>query len=65
MYGDFNVFLDGAFISVPVFLTAVGAIMLLVAMFGMFGAFKESTMLTNVVSALTTQKCSLYAYVSF
>lgn len=49
MYGDFTVFLDGVFISVPVFLTVVGVSMLLVAVFGMFGAFKESTMLTNVV----------------
>jgi len=52
IYGDFSQFLDNHFLSIPTLLVAVGVIMLLVAIFGVVGAFKESTMLTNIYATL-------------
>lgn len=56
IYGDFSQFLDNHFMSIPSLLVAVGAIMLIVATFGVIGAFKESTMLTNIVSQIHQNK---------
>lgn len=50
IYNDFSHFLEDHFISVPTFMVVIGFFMLFVALFGVFGAFKESTMLTNIVS---------------
>lgn len=50
IFGDFEFFLDDRMLPVPTLLVAVGAIMLIVACFGVIGAFKESTLLTNIVS---------------
>jgi len=52
IYGDFSQFLDSHFMSIPSLLVAVGVIMLIVAVFGVAGAFKESTMLTNIYACL-------------
>jgi len=52
IYGDFSQFLDDHFLSIPTLLVAVGFIMLVVALFGVLGAFKESTMLTNIYACL-------------
>lgn len=52
IYGDFSQFLDDHFMSVPSLLVAVGFVMLVVATFGVIGAFKESTMLTNIYACL-------------
>ncbi|KAG4071854.1 hypothetical protein HA402_006015 [Bradysia odoriphaga] len=52
IYGDFKEFLDNHFMSIPSLLVAVGFVMLVVAAFGIIGAFKESTMLTNIYACL-------------
>jgi len=52
IYGDFSQFLDSHFLSIPTLLAAVGFVMLVVATFGVIGAFKESTMLTNIYACL-------------
>jgi len=52
IYGDFRQFLDSHFMSIPSLLVAVGFVMLVVATFGVVGAFKESTMLTNIYACL-------------
>jgi len=52
IYGDFSQFLDSHFLSIPSLLVAVGFIMLVVAIFGVIGAFRESTMLTNIYACL-------------
>lgn len=52
IYGDFSQFLDNHFMSIPSLLVAVGFVMLIVATFGVIGAFKESTMLTNLYACL-------------
>jgi len=52
IYGDFSEFLDNHFLSIPSLLVAVGFVMLVVATFGVIGAFKESTMLTNIYACL-------------
>lgn len=50
IFGDFEFFLDDRMLPVPTLLVAIGVIMLIVACFGVIGAFKESTLLTNIVS---------------
>lgn len=50
LYNDFNHFLDDNFLSVPALMVAIGIMMLIVAAFGVIGALKESTMLTNIVN---------------
>lgn len=52
IYSDFSHFLDDHFMSVPALLVGVGAVMMVVALFGVVGAFKESTMLTNIYGLL-------------
>lgn len=49
IYGDFEFFLDDGIIPIPRLLIVAGALMFTVAFFGMIGAFRESTLLTNTV----------------
>lgn len=50
IFDEFGEFLDDIFTSVPTLLVVCGAVMLVVAAFGVFGAIRESTLLTNIVS---------------
>lgn len=53
IFGEFSEFLEDGFTYVPTLLIVCGAVMLVVAAFGVFGAIRESTLLTNIVSQLT------------
>lgn len=50
IFGEFSEFLEEDFKSVATLLIVCGAVMLIVAAFGVLGAIRESTLLTNIVS---------------
>ncbi|XP_077283916.1 tetraspanin 29Fb [Arctopsyche grandis] len=52
LYGNFTYFIEAAYFSPASLLIAIGIIMLIVSLFGCFGAAKESTCLINIFSLL-------------
>ncbi|XP_055595578.1 CD63 antigen [Uranotaenia lowii] len=52
IFGDFEVFIDAHFFSPAHLMVAIGFIMMIVSVFGCFGAFRESTAMINIYGVM-------------
>lgn len=58
IFNELSIFVDDHFFTPANLMTIISVCLLIVAITGCIGAFKESTMLVNVVSVAVMQVCS-------